>query len=281
VYVRFRTRPGAARLLFPFWADRLVLVASALTLSASLVVSCGRESSTSDADQALRAEIRSCADSTTVVFESTAAAPDGVTEIWPLSRLWAYQYEPASPDAVGPVIDGGAFPAPSGIDLLDEEGSASALPSPPPTAQIPTEQAVETVRFTNLLVTAPGAVVIASSDLATLEGDVADTPLGPVEVESIRSHGRVASVDMRFSWDESLGDGTTFEPKGALLPSLQIDGREAVARDASYIVGNGTVQTLTFELPDRSPVGAARLTLDGFGILFSGTVTMGEIPGSC
>jgi hypothetical protein len=120
---------------------------------------------------------------------------------------------------------------------------------------------------------------LKASGVEGLQGASAATALGLVSVSSISFDDEAVDVSLRFEWDTSLS-GTEFQPKGSLRATLRIGQYRASSDGASYVVGEGDTQELTFTFPPSEHRGRAVLVLDQFSMFYPGPLTV-DTRGAC
>lgn len=206
-----------------------------------------------------------------ISFEPTSSTPAFVADFVSTSRLWSFGYQVNSD---GVLVDVGGLPLPVGaIDLLPPEQAGSTGSSPPPLAYVPLRADTRQVTLVNVWLGVAQQTHLKASRVERLEGASAATALGLVSVSSISFDDGAVDVSLRFEWDTSLS-GTEFQPKGSLRATLRIGQYRASSEGASYVVGEGDTQDLTFTLPPSEHEGRAVLVLDQFGLFYPGPLTV-------
>jgi hypothetical protein len=212
-----------------------------------------------------------------ISFEPTNSTPAIVAAFLSSSRLWSFGYQVNSD---GAVVDVEGLPLPVGaIDLLPPEQGGSTGSSPPPLAYVPLRADTRQVTLVNVLLGIAERTHLKASGVEGLEGASAATALGLVSVSSISFDDEAVDVSLRFEWDTSLSS-TEFQPKGSLRARLRIGQYRASSEGASYVVGEGDTQDLTFTLPPSEHRGRAVLVLDQFSLFHPGPLTV-DARGAC
>ena len=76
-----------------------------------------------------------------------------------------------------------------------------------------------------------------------------------------------------FAWADGLQPSSELQPKGALVSNLRA-GRDSAYGDVSFVIGQGTSQTVRYELPSGEQQRPVTISLIEWGILVPGPIAL-------
>jgi hypothetical protein len=158
------------------------------------------------------------------------------------------------------------------LDPSDEDESASAVPLPPPAADLHVQSTDRGLVFSNLALAETASVSLSAGSLKDIEGTTVDTPVGRVILEEARYADAAAVITLRYEFTDEILADEGVRALGAIESTLSYNGYDPVGSVPSFVPLGSRTQELNFFVGTAGPPRELSLSLLQFGYLVRGPI---------